>query len=48
MIIAVDFDGTNTITIRICRREILLYLKYFIINNNLTVLERKWNIIKEN
>lgn len=43
-----EVKGANTIAIRICRREILLYIKHFIINNNLTVLERKWNIIKEN
>lgn len=43
-----EVKGANTITIRIFRREILLYIKHFIINNNLTVLGRKWNIIKEN
>ena len=43
-----EVKGANTIAIRICRREILLYIKHFIMNNNLTVLERKWNIIKEN
>ena len=43
-----EVKDANTITIRIYRREILLYIKHFIINNNLTVLERKWNIIKEN
>lgn len=43
-----EVKDANTITIRIFRREILLHIKHFIINNNLTVLERKWNIIKEN
>lgn len=43
-----EVKGANTITIRIYRRETLLYIKHFIINNNLTVLERKWNIIKVN
>ena len=40
---------STTITIRICRREILQLLQDVITNNNLFYLKRKWNklMIKE-
>lgn len=42
-------EGSTTITIRICRREILQLLQDVITNNNLFHLKRKWNklMIKE-
>ena len=42
-------EGSTTITIRICRREILQLLQGVITNNNLFHLKRKWNklMIKE-
>ena len=36
-------EGSTTITIRICRREILQLLQDIITNNNLFHLKRKWN-----
>lgn len=43
------WEGSTTITIRICRREILQLLQDVITNNNLFHLKRKWNklMIKE-
>ena len=42
-------EGSTTITIRICRREILQLLQDVITNNNLFHLKRKWSklMIKE-
>lgn len=44
-----DRKDSTTITIRICRREILQLLQDVITNNNLFHLKRKWNklMIKE-
>ena len=44
-----NWEGSTTITIRICRREILQLLQDVITNNNLFHLKRKWNklMIKE-
>ncbi len=40
-------EGHNTISIKICKREYCIMLKQFIINNNLSYLQRKWNKIIE-
>lgn len=39
--------NSNTISIRICKREYCLMLKQFILNNNLFYLQRKWSKIIE-
>lgn len=40
-------NGSTTITIRICRKEILQLLQNVIINNNLFHLGRKWNKMRK-
>jgi len=45
--ISVNFTKRGYVYLRICRKQNFIALKNFALNNNLPILERKWNLVNE-